>query len=237
MRPSLVPIIVIIIMSAAISVSTLVSYTATITSFFPIRSWIQKETILSSSSLVLSEVKGGKGDVKPIQIYRTKVIPGIKDYYNILSVSVMKINNKLSFVMDLAGDPNKNEKYETTYIWLIYYNTSSINRNSASQNEQIYTLLIPNFAADSNFSLRGWYTAIFNNTANTYNLPLTRISEMPKDKVGVDIDPSLIGNPASFNYMTCVMVRVNSTFLNKPPDYLMDSVPHNDRFWEGWWAR
>jgi hypothetical protein len=237
MRPSLVPIIVIIIMSAAISVSTLVSYTATITSFFPIRSWIQKETILSSSSLVLSEVKGGKGDVKPIQIYRTKVIPGIKDYYDILSVSVMKINNKLSFVMDLAGDPNKNEKYETTYIWLIYYNTSSINRNSASQNEEIYTLLIPNFAADSNFSLRGWYTAIFNNTANTYNLPLTRISEMPKDKVGVDIDPSLIGNPASFNYMTCVMVRVNSTFLNKPPDYLMDSVPHNDRFWEGWWAR
>lgn len=236
MRP-LVLIIVIIIMSATISVSTLVSYTATMSSFFPIRSWLQKEIILSSPSLVLSEVKGGKGDVKPIQIYRTKVIPGIKDYYDILSVSVMKINNKLSFVMDLAGDPNKNEKYETTYIWLIYYNTSSINRNSASQNEQIYTLLIPNFAPDSNFSLKGWYTAIFNNTANTYNLPLTRISEMPKDKVGVDIDPSLIGNPASFNYMTCVMVRVNSTFLNKPPDYLMDSVPHNDRFWEGWWAR
>jgi hypothetical protein len=54
--------------------------------------------------------------------------------------------------MELAGDPNKNEKYETTYIWLIYYNTSSINRNSASQKDQIYTLLIPNFAPDSNFS-------------------------------------------------------------------------------------
>lgn len=50
-------------------------------------------------------------------------------------------------------------------------------------------------------------------------------------KVGVDVDPNFIGNPASFNYMTCVMVSwVNST-SNKPPDYLMDSVPHNDRFW------
>jgi hypothetical protein len=55
---------------------------------------------------------------------------------------------------------------------------------------------------------------------------------MPKDKVGVDVDPSLIGNPTSFNYMTCVMVRVNSTFLNKAPDYLMDSVPHSSKFWK-----
>jgi hypothetical protein len=99
-------------MSAAISVSILVSYTATITLFLPIKSWLQTEkTILSSSpSLILSELKGARADVKPIQIYRTKVIPEIKDYYDILSVSVMKINNKLSFEMDLAGDPNKNEK-------------------------------------------------------------------------------------------------------------------------------
>jgi hypothetical protein len=72
--------------------------------------------------------------------------------------------------------------------------------------------------------------AVFNNTANTYTLPLAKISNMPKNKVQVFIDPSLIGNPSSFNYMTCVMVRVNSTFLNKSPDYLMDSVPHNDGF-------
>jgi hypothetical protein len=37
--------------------------------------------------------------------------------------------------------------------------------------------------------------------------------------------------------MTCVMVRVNSTFLNKLPDYLMDSVPHNERFWQEWFTR
>jgi hypothetical protein len=98
-------------------------------------------------------------------------------------------------------------------------------------------LIIPNFALDSDFSLKGWYMAVFNNTAGTYTLPLAKISNMPKDKVQVFIDPSLIGSPPSFNYMTCVMVRVNATLLNKPPDYLMDSVPHNDRFWQEWFTR
>ena len=93
------------------------------------------------------------------------------------------------------------------------------------------------FAPNSDFSLKGWYMAVFNNTADTYTLPLAKISNMPKNKVQVFIDPSLIGSPSSFNYMTCVMVRVNSTFLNKPPDYLMDSVPHNDRFWQEWFTR
>ena len=31
--------------------------------------------------------------------------------------------------MDLAGDPNKNENYETVYIWLLYYNTSNTERS------------------------------------------------------------------------------------------------------------
>jgi hypothetical protein len=232
-------LLLIVVASAAISISVLVSYIATTTSFFPVRSWLyQEKSILSSSpsSLFLgqtggSEIKSVRGDVKPIQIYRTGITPDIKDYYNVLSVSVMKIDNKLTFDMDLAGDPNKNQKYETAYIWLLYYNTS------ASRIEQIYTMIIPNFAPDSNFSLKGWYMTVFNNTANTYTLPLAKISDMPKDKVQVFIDPSLLGNPTSFKYMTCVMVRVNSTFLNKAPDYLMDSVPHNDRFWQEWFSR
>jgi hypothetical protein len=122
--------------------------------------------------------------------------------------------------MDLAGDPNKNEKYETVYISLLYYNASNTDRSSPGHEEQIYTLIVPKFAPDSEFSLKGWYTAVFNNTANTYALPLAKISDMPKDKVF--IVPSLIGNPSSFNYMTRIMVRLNSTFLNKAPDYLID---------------
>jgi hypothetical protein len=238
-------LVTIVITSLAISGSILASYIATIMSLFPSRSWLYtKKSILftSPSSLLLgpasgSEIKGVGGDVTPIQIYRSIITPEVKDYYDILSVSVMKTNNKLTFTMDLAGDSNKNEKYETAYIWLLYYNAYGINRISTSNNEQIYTLIIPNFAPNSDFSLKGWYMAVFNNTAGTYTLPLAKISNMPKNKVQVFIDPSLIGTPSSFNYMTCVMVRVNSTFLSKPPDYLMDSVPHNDRFWQEWFTR
>jgi hypothetical protein len=93
------PIIVLLIVLtfAAISISILASYIATITSFFPVRVWLHTEkNILSSpSSLFLgptggSEIKGTKGDVTPIQIYKTKIIPDIKDYYDILSVSVSR---------------------------------------------------------------------------------------------------------------------------------------------------
>jgi hypothetical protein len=240
-------VLLIVIASSAISISILVSYMATTTPFFPVRSLVQTEkNILSSysptSSLLASptstsEITDARLDVKPIVIYRTKIVPGIKDYYDILSSRVDEVNHRLIFSMDLASNPNKNEKYETAYIWLLYYNTSNTERSSPRHEEQIYTLIIPNFAPDSNFSLKGWYMTIFNNTANTYVLPLARISDMPKDKVQVFIDPSLIGNPSSFNYMACVMVRVNSTFLNKASDYLMDSAPDNDRFWHEWFTR
>ncbi|MBV9176313.1 MAG: hypothetical protein JO297_04690 [Nitrososphaeraceae archaeon] len=219
---------------------------ATNTSFFPVRNLVQTEKNILSSSPTSSlfgsptsssEIRDARADVKPIQIYRTKIIPEIKDYYDILSARVQKVNDRLIFSMDLAGDANKNEKYETAYIWLLYYNTSNTGRSSPGHEQRIYTLIVPNFAPDSNFPLKGWYMVVFNNTANRYVLPLARISDMPKDKVQVFIDPSLIGNPSSFNYMTCVMVRVNSTFLNKAPDYLMDSAPDNDRFWREWFTR
>src|SRR5919202_2595837 len=137
--------IIIVIISIAISVSILVSYIATIISFFPSRSWLYTEkSILSTSpsSLLLgsatggSEIKGIRGDVTPIQIYRSIITPEVKDYYDIISANVMKINNKLIFTMDLAGDSNKNQKYETAYIWLLYYNASGINHISTSKNNE-----------------------------------------------------------------------------------------------------
>jgi hypothetical protein len=59
---------------------------------------------------------------------------------------------------------------------------------------------------------------------------------MPTDKVEAVIDPMLLGNPPSFDYMASVMIRVNSTFLSKPPDYLIDSAPDSDTFWLKWFA-
>jgi hypothetical protein len=65
-------------------------------------------------------------------------------------------HNKLTFTMDLAGDSNKNKKYETAYLWLLYYNASDINdRISTSNNQQVYTLMMPNFAPNPDFSLKG----------------------------------------------------------------------------------
>ncbi|CAN5145814.1 hypothetical protein BH18THE2_BH18THE2_41340 [soil metagenome] len=59
---------------------------------------------------------------------------------------------------------------------------------------------------------------------------------MPKNKVQVFFEADFIGNPSpSFNYIVSAMIRVNSTFLNKPPDYLVDSAPDNyNSFWKQW---
>jgi hypothetical protein len=140
--------------------------------------------------------------------------------------------------IDLVGDPNQNQNYEIVYLWLIYYTADSNTASTADKADQLYTIIIPNFGPSSNFGNieEGWYLAIFNNTNNSYTLPLSRISNMPKDKVQVFIDPIFIGNPPStFSYIVSSMIRVNSTFLDKPPDYLVDSAPDNyGSFWKQW---
>jgi hypothetical protein len=182
-------------------------------------------------SFYASSISDSKGDAKLVPVYKSQIIPEIKDYQDILAASVNKItDNKLILSLDLAGDPNKNEKYETVYLWVINYT------NPSTGKPQYYTVIIPNFAEDSNFGIKGWNFAIFDNVAESYVLPLSKLSSMPKNKVEVAFDPILIGNPASFNYMVSVMIRVNSTFLQKPPDYLVDSAPDNPLFWLKWFA-
>lgn len=182
-------------------------------------------------SFYASSISDSKGDAKLVSVYKSQIIPEIKDYHDILAASVNKItDNKLILSLDLAGDPNKNEKYETVYLWVINYT------NPSTGKLQYYTVIIPNFAEDSNFGIKGWNFAIFDNVAQSYVLPLSKLSSMPQNKVGVAFDPILIGNPASFNYMVSVMIRVNSTFLHKPPDYLVDSAPDNNLFWLKWFA-
>ena len=182
-------------------------------------------------SFYASSISDSKGDAKLVSVYKSQIIPEIKDYHDILAASVNKItDNKLILSLDLAGDPNKNEKYETVYLWVINYT------NPSTEKTQYYTVIIPNFAEDSNFGIKGWNFAIFDNVAQSYVLPLSKLSSMPKNKVEVAFDPILIGNPASFNYMVSVMIRVNSTYLHKPPDYLVDSAPNNNLFWLKWFA-
>ncbi len=244
-----------------ILICCILSYYSTINSFLPVKKWIELRTHilmtsysnhleLTNSKNMISYIKSTGNEVKPVQIYKTNIVPDFKDYYKILTASVNYTNkNLLTFTLDLAGDPNKNEneKVETAYIWLLYYNTTVNNKgnlqflnqkqNNFDEMQRIYTLIISNFGFNSKFKIKGWYTAIFNNTNDRYVIPLSKITkDMSNNQVKVTVPSFLIGNPKSFNYLTSVMVRVNFTFLNKPPDYVMFSVPNDNIFWKKWFT-
>jgi hypothetical protein len=196
-------------------------------------------TIFQEQDSSNSKIKDAKDDAKLVALYKTIRVPEVQNYHDILSAEVNKINdNKILFTMELAGDANINENYETVYLWLIYIPTTNDNVASTGDKEfQIYTLIIPNFGANSNFGNKeaGWYLAVFNNTNNVYTLPLAKISDMPTNKVQVFIDPIFIGNPSNFNYTVSSMIRVNDTFLDKPPDYFVDFAPDDfTSFWKEW---
>jgi hypothetical protein len=166
----------------------------------------------TSNSLILDR----KGDAKPEQQYASSVVPEVKGYHDIVAASVKKVDGRtITMSIMLAGDPNLNEKYETNYMWHIITPTN-----------KTYTVLFPNFAQDSNFTLKGWFFAVFNNTSGKYVVPLTRVaSVMPNDRVEFPLDVSYIGSPKSFYYWVSVSVRVDTKNLDKPPEFLMDHAP------------
>lgn len=196
-------------------------------------------TIFQEQDSSNSKIKDEKDDAKLVALSKTITVPEVQNYHDILSAEVNKVDdNKILFTMELAGDANTNKNYETVYVWLIYIPTTNDNAASTVDKEfQLYTLIIPNFGANSNFGNNeaGWYLAVFNNTNNVYTLPLSKISNMPTNKVQVFIDPIFIGNPSHFNYLVSSMIRVNDTFLDKPPDYFVDFAPdHFISFWKQW---
>jgi len=152
-------------------------------------------TLFQEHKISDSKIKDFKNDIKLVTLYKTNLVPEIRDYLDILSTEVTEVdNNKLLFTIELAEDANKNKNYETVYIWLLFQviTTTISDKGNSIDNDfsilnkqnQIYTLIIPNFGVDSKFEKdAGWYLAIFNNTDNFYNLPISRISDMPSNKV------------------------------------------------------
>ena len=170
-----------------------------------------------------------KYDMQLIILDKIAQTPRIHGFYDIVSTQITRMyNDDLIFTINLNDDPNKNNKYETTYLWVLSHINPLNNKN------QIYTIIVPNFGIDSNFKNKGWYLAVYDNIKNVYSMPLSRINDMTDNNVKVTIDPALIGNMENFNYTTAVMIRVNDTFLDKPPDYLIDSSPDDDAFWSAW---
>ena len=133
---------------------------------------IEITATLFQKQVDISKIKDDMKDTKLIALHKTNVVPKVKDYHDILSIDINKVNdNKMLFTIELAGDANKNENYETVYVWLVYYyTTTAVAANTAStvENEfHLYTIIIPNFGAGSNFGNKeeGWYLAIFNKPA------------------------------------------------------------------------
>lgn len=169
---------------------------------------------LPASSSILDE----SSDVVAIKIHETNFYPLLQPYHDLVRVSVQRLNgNELLLLVELSGDPNLNTTFETVYIWVIDYPTITGN--------QRYTVLIPHFPQEFGFS-PGWHIAIFDNKEEKYVVPMERIGTMPNNKVEVNIDPKLIGNPPFFWWQTYVMIRVDPNF-DKSPDFLIDGAPDN----------
>lgn len=231
---------VIIVLTILIASSSSSSFSLPITNI-PFKNSDAFVTIFEEQYSSNSKINDAKDDAKLVALYKTVRVPEIQNYHDILSAEVNKVNdNKILFTMELAGDANTNENYETVYLWLIYIsitNDNAVDASTVDKEFQLYTLIIPNFGANSNLgnNKTGWYLAVFNNTNNVYTLPLSKISNMPTNKVQVFIDPIFIGNPSHFNYLVSSMIRVNDTFLDKPPDYFVDFAPdHFISFWKQW---
>ncbi len=184
-----------------------------------------------NSKVLIGNTVDAKYDTHLITLDKTTQMPEIHGFYDIVSTQINKMyNNDLIFTITLDDDPNKNKKYESTYLWLISHIDPVNNHN------QVFTIIIPNFGSESNFRLKGWYLAIYDNINNEYSFPLSKIDKMTDNKVEITIDPTFIGDILDFNYTTAVMIRVNDTFLDKQPDYLIDSSPDDNTFWSKWFV-
>lgn len=165
-----------------------------------------------------SRIVDSMGDVKPVlQHSGTVSMPQIRDYHDIVGASVVKREDSFFFTINLAGDPNSIQEYETLYRWHVV-------ANPTTDNERHYTIFLPNFGqGTANSTLKGWYFAVFDNTADKYVVRPIQIIEMPVDGVEFEVKEHYIGDADKFVYWVEVLVRPNATFGE--PDYLMDDAP------------
>lgn len=161
-----------------------------------------------------SRIGDARGDVQPVYQQDGSVTsPQVSDYHDIVGASVKKQGEAFLFTIEIAGNPNENENHETLYLW-----------NMVTDREHHYRILLPHFATGNGTTERGWYFAVFNMTADAYVVPMTKISDMPEDRVEFSVADFFIGNPPSFRYWVDVYVRTSNTLVG-PPDYLMDYAP------------
>jgi hypothetical protein len=199
------------VLGLAVAVATIVPVSIAFTSYGPETGGRQDLGVYNNAD---SRIEDARGDVTPVYEQNgTGVVPAAMDYHDIVGASVKKQNKEFLLTIELAGNPNENENPETLYAWDI-----------VTDKEYYYRILLPHFSTGNNSTERGWYFALFNVTSNTYIVEMTKISDMPQDRVEFSVADSSIGSPSSFHYGVDVHVR-SSNILEGPPDYLMDYAP------------
>jgi hypothetical protein len=202
----------------AVAVATLVPVSIGLSGLGPEIRIGARQTVGIYNNNADSRIEDVRDDATPVyQQIGTEVIPEVRDYHDILAASVQKRGEAFFFTIELAGNPNDNDKYETQYRWHIITTSPITNR------EQQYVIRFQNFAPSSNSTLEGWYFSVFDRTVGRFIVSPTSIPDMPEDRVEFPIEDLYIGNPSSFSYWVTVSMRVNATFGQ--PDYIMDYAP------------
>lgn len=168
-----------------------------------------------------SKVQDPAGDAEAVlQTSGAPLVPDVRGHHDILAATVRKAGDSFTLTVDLAGDPNVDDKLETNYMWHL------VTSGSFAQEERHYIVMIFNFAPGFNHTFQGWYYAVFDSTNDSYVLPQTAIEgQMPDGRVEYSIHESLIGYPSNFRYWVSVYSRVDSSSFDDPPEYLMDHAP------------
>jgi hypothetical protein len=166
-----------------------------------------------------SRIEDARGDAQAVyQQSGTDPAPAVRDYHDILGASVARRGEFFLLTINLAGNPNNSENYETLYRWHI------ITTSPITGRDQQYTILFPHFSAgSSNSTNQGWYFVVYDETVNKFVRTPVKIQDMPEDRVEFPLEDFYIGAPTKFIYWVDVSVRLNATFGE--PDYLMDYAP------------
>lgn len=140
----------------------------------------------------------------------------VREYHDMLGASVIRRGEAFFFTIDLAGNPNDNQEYETIYRWHIITTSPVTNR------DQQYTIMFPHFAT-GNSTVDGWYFAVYDETVNAFIVGPTRIEDMPDNRVEFPVEDLYIGNPSRFEYWIDVSVKLEASFGG--PTHLIDYAP------------
>jgi hypothetical protein len=205
------------VLALAVAVATLVPVSIAFTPYGPEIGEQQDVGVYNNAD---SRIEDPRGDAEAIyQQFQPDSAPPVRDYHDIVGASVAKRGEAFFLAINLAGNPNSNENYETIYRWHI------VTTSPITGRDQQYTIIFPHFSSSgaSNSTNEGWYFAVYDETVDTFIRSPVKIQDMPEDRVEFPLEDFYIGAPTDFVYWVDVSVRLNATFGE--PDYLMDYAP------------